>query len=141
MRMINKVLGRFGLQLVNKVEAETSAAINEANIEAHRGTIRDLQQEMSEMRERNRELLKRMARHVASAHYYNLGKEGLVLDLKDPRDLARAQALAARADVVIKSARPGVMTKLGLGFDAVKALNPGVVYELPEVLPPRSVSR
>ena len=64
----------------------------------------------------------------ASAHYYNLGKEGLVLDLKDPRDLARAQALAARADVVIKSARPGVMTKLGLGFDAVKALNPGVVY-------------
>lgn len=70
MRMINKVLGRFGLQLVNKVEAEASATINEANMEAHRGTIRDLQQEMSEMRERNRELLKRMARHVASAHYY-----------------------------------------------------------------------
>jgi uncharacterized membrane protein YgaE (UPF0421/DUF939 family) len=70
MRMINKLLGRFGLQLVNKVDAETSAAINEANIEAFRGTINDLQREMTEMRERNRELLKRMARHTASAHYY-----------------------------------------------------------------------
>jgi crotonobetainyl-CoA:carnitine CoA-transferase CaiB-like acyl-CoA transferase len=64
----------------------------------------------------------------ASAHYYNLGKEGLVLDLKNPRDLARALALAARADVVVESARPGVMAKLGLGFEAVKALNPAVVY-------------
>lgn len=70
MRMINKLLAGFGLQLVNKVDAETSAAINEANMEAHRGTIRNLQEEISGMRERNRELMKRMARHVASAHYY-----------------------------------------------------------------------
>lgn len=70
MRMINKLLGRFGLQLVNKVDADTTSAINEANIEAFRGTINDLQREMTEMRERNRELLKRMARHTASAHYY-----------------------------------------------------------------------
>jgi uncharacterized membrane protein YgaE (UPF0421/DUF939 family) len=68
--MINKLLGRFGLQLVNKVDVQTASAINEANIEAFRGTINDLQREMTEMRERNRELLKRMARHVASAHYY-----------------------------------------------------------------------
>jgi crotonobetainyl-CoA:carnitine CoA-transferase CaiB-like acyl-CoA transferase len=64
----------------------------------------------------------------ASAHYYNLGKEGLVLDLKAPRDLARALALAGKADVVIESARPGVMAKLGLGFAAVKAVNPRVIY-------------
>lgn len=64
----------------------------------------------------------------ASAHYYNLGKEGLVLDLKAPADLRRALALAARADVVIESARPGAMRRLGLGFEAVRALNPGVVY-------------
>lgn len=70
MRMINKLLGRFGLQLVNKVDADTASAINEANLEAHRGTIRNLQEEISGMRERNRELMKRMARHVASAHYY-----------------------------------------------------------------------
>lgn len=70
MRMMNKVLGWFGLQLVNKVDAETSSTINEANMEALRGTIRDLQEEISGMRDRNRELLKRMARHTASAHYY-----------------------------------------------------------------------
>jgi crotonobetainyl-CoA:carnitine CoA-transferase CaiB-like acyl-CoA transferase len=64
----------------------------------------------------------------ASAHYYNLGKESVTLDLKAPRNLARALALAARADVVIESARPGVMDRLGLGFEAVRALNPGVVY-------------
>jgi len=64
----------------------------------------------------------------ASAHYYNLGKESVTLDLKAPRDLARALKLAARADVVIESARPGVMDRLGLGFEAVRALNPGVVY-------------
>jgi len=64
----------------------------------------------------------------ASAHYYNLGKEGLVLDLKVAQDLRRAQALAAKADVVIESFRPGVMAKLGLGFDAVRALNPAAVY-------------
>ena len=64
----------------------------------------------------------------ASAHYYNLGKEGLVLDLKDPRDLGRARALAARADVVAESNRPGVMDKLGLGFETIRALNPAVIY-------------
>jgi uncharacterized protein involved in exopolysaccharide biosynthesis len=70
MRMINKLLAGFGLQLVNKVDAETCAAINEANVEAFRGTINDLQREITETRERNRELLKRVARHVASVHYY-----------------------------------------------------------------------
>lgn len=64
----------------------------------------------------------------ANAHFYNLGKEGVALDLKDPRDRDRALALAARADVVVESARPGVMVRLGLGFEAVKALNPGVIY-------------
>ena len=64
----------------------------------------------------------------ASAIYYNLGKQSLVLDLKDPSDLERALALAARADVLIESARPGAMRKLGLGFDAVKAVNSAILY-------------
>lgn len=63
-----------------------------------------------------------------SALYYNLGKESLVLDLKHPRDLDRALALASRADVVIESARPGAMAKLGLGFEAVRARNARVIY-------------
>ena len=64
----------------------------------------------------------------ASALYYNLGKESLVLDLKLARDLGRALALAARADVVIESSRPGAMAKLGLGFEAVRARNAAVIY-------------
>ncbi|WP_340109593.1 CoA transferase [Pikeienuella sp. HZG-20] len=64
----------------------------------------------------------------ASSLYYNRGKESLLLDLKTPRALAAALSLAARADVLIESARPGAMAKLGLGFEAVRALNPGVVY-------------
>ncbi|MDH3666427.1 MAG: CoA transferase [Paracoccaceae bacterium] len=64
----------------------------------------------------------------ASAIYYNLGKESLVLDLKSPDDLARALALAARADVMIESARPGAIEKLGLGFDAVCAVNSAIQY-------------
>lgn len=63
-----------------------------------------------------------------SAIYYNLGKESLVLDLKQAGDLDRALALAAKADVVIESSRPGTMTKLGIGFETVRARNPGVIY-------------
>ena len=64
----------------------------------------------------------------ASALFYNLGKESVVLDLKAERGRERALALAARADVVIESGRPGVMDGLGLGFEAVRARNAGVVY-------------
>jgi CoA:oxalate CoA-transferase len=63
-----------------------------------------------------------------SALYYNLGKESLVLDLKQPQDLDRALALSATADVVIESSRPGTMAKLGLSFEAVRARNPSVIY-------------
>jgi CoA:oxalate CoA-transferase len=64
----------------------------------------------------------------AGALYYNLGKESLVLDLKQPRGLDQAVALATRADVVIQSARPGVMSRLGLGYVAVRQRNPSVIY-------------
>jgi crotonobetainyl-CoA:carnitine CoA-transferase CaiB-like acyl-CoA transferase len=60
--------------------------------------------------------------------YYNLGKESVTLDLKTPAGVAAALAIAERADVVLESARPGVMERLGLGFEAVRARNPRVVY-------------
>lgn len=60
--------------------------------------------------------------------YYNLGKESITLDLKSEAGLANAKALAAQADVLLESARPGVTERLGLGFEAVKALNPKIVY-------------
>jgi alpha-methylacyl-CoA racemase len=55
-------------------------------------------------------------------------KRGLVLDLKDPVDRARALELAAGADVVVEGFRPGVVDRLGVGYEQVRAVNPGVVY-------------
>jgi len=65
-----------------------------------------------------------------SAHYlyYNFGKEVVDLDVKSPDDLALVLRIAERADVVMQSARPGVMERLGLGFEAIRALNPSVQY-------------
>ncbi|WP_427869424.1 CaiB/BaiF CoA transferase family protein [Leucobacter luti] len=58
----------------------------------------------------------------------NRGKRSVVCDLRDPEGLARARELAATADVVIENFKPGTMEKFGLGYDAVAAENPGVVY-------------
>jgi crotonobetainyl-CoA:carnitine CoA-transferase CaiB-like acyl-CoA transferase len=56
------------------------------------------------------------------------GKRSIQLDLKAPDDLALALKLATEADVVVESFRPGVADRLGLGYAAVSALNPRVVY-------------
>ncbi|SPF78124.1 CaiB/BaiF CoA transferase family protein [Pseudoprimorskyibacter insulae] len=58
----------------------------------------------------------------------NSGKKSVVLDLKSDGGLAHAQRLMASSDVVIENFRPGVMDRLGLGFQAAKALRPGIVY-------------
>ena len=60
--------------------------------------------------------------------YYNLGKETISLDLKTPEGLAAARAIAAKADVMVESARPGATERLGLGFNAVREINPSIVY-------------
>ena len=69
--------------------------------------------------------------HEEGATYYlglNRNKRSVRLDLKDPGDLALAKRLAARADVVVESFRPGTIDRLGLGYDDVAPGNPGVVY-------------
>jgi crotonobetainyl-CoA:carnitine CoA-transferase CaiB-like acyl-CoA transferase len=58
----------------------------------------------------------------------NRNKDGLVLDLRDPRDLARARQLAHEADVLVENFRPGVMQRFGLGYEDLRDLNPGLVY-------------
>ncbi|MBK6674151.1 MAG: CoA transferase [Proteobacteria bacterium] len=58
----------------------------------------------------------------------NAGKKSIVLDLKNPDDLAQARSLVGRCDVLVENFRPGVMQRLGLDYPAVKALNPSVVY-------------
>ncbi len=57
----------------------------------------------------------------------NNGKQSLVLDLKQPTDLARLKALIAKADVFIETWRPRVSTALGLGFAENSKLNPRLV--------------
>jgi len=58
----------------------------------------------------------------------NRNKQSVVLDLKNPQDLAIAKDLVRGADVVIENNRPGVMDRLGLGYAALSALNPALVY-------------
>ncbi|GAB3491446.1 CaiB/BaiF CoA transferase family protein [Nocardiopsis coralliicola] len=65
------------------------------------------------------------------AAYYlavNRGKRSLAADIKDPEALEAVRALCAGSDVVIQNFRPGVADRLGLGYDAVRALNPAAVY-------------
>ncbi len=58
----------------------------------------------------------------------NRNKASVVLDLHDPEDAAHALTLAAGADVVVENFRPGLMERFGLGYDDVRARNPGVVF-------------
>ncbi len=56
------------------------------------------------------------------------GKRCIALNLKQPAAREALLVLAARADVVVEAFRPGVVERLGVGYDAVRARNPGVVY-------------
>ncbi|MBT2663529.1 CaiB/BaiF CoA-transferase family protein [Bacillus sp. ISL-45] len=64
--------------------------------------------------------------YVFNAH--NRGKKSIVINLKQAEGKLLALDLLARADVVVESFRPGVMDKLGLGYEAVKKVNSGIVY-------------
>jgi crotonobetainyl-CoA:carnitine CoA-transferase CaiB-like acyl-CoA transferase len=58
----------------------------------------------------------------------NRNKRSLALDLKQAADHARFLALAREAHVVVESFRPGVADRLGIGYAALRALNPDLVY-------------
>ena len=58
----------------------------------------------------------------------NRNKASIALDLGDPADRAIALAIAARADVVVENHKPGSLTRFGLDYDQVRAVNPAVVY-------------
>ena len=59
---------------------------------------------------------------------YNRNKKSLCLDLKSPEGLAIARRLCGSADVVVENFRAGTMDKLGLGYEALSADNPRLVY-------------
>jgi crotonobetainyl-CoA:carnitine CoA-transferase CaiB-like acyl-CoA transferase len=58
----------------------------------------------------------------------NAGKKSLTLNLKDATAREAARRLIARADVVLENFRPGVMARLGLDYESVRALQPRMIY-------------
>ena len=65
------------------------------------------------------------------SHYFlsvNRGKKSIVIDLKTEAGVALAKDLAAKCDVLIENYRPGVMDRLGLGYQALSAINPRLIY-------------
>jgi crotonobetainyl-CoA:carnitine CoA-transferase CaiB-like acyl-CoA transferase len=58
----------------------------------------------------------------------NRGKKSVVMDLKNPREREALLRMAETADVFVESFRPGVVDRLGVGYDQLRARNPGIVY-------------
>ena len=75
-------------------------------------------------------------RHVGSSrngfsgffHMLNRGKKSIALDLAKPEAIEIVQELAAISDVVIQNFRPGVVDRLGVGYEQLSANNPGLIY-------------
>ena len=61
-------------------------------------------------------------------HYLNLSKKAMAIDLKNPKGLEIFKELVKVSDVVVQNFSPGTMERLGLGYDVLKELNPGIIY-------------
>ena len=58
----------------------------------------------------------------------NRSKRSLTIDLKHPEGVATLRSLVATADVLVQNFRPGVVERLGIGYEALREVNPGLVY-------------
>jgi crotonobetainyl-CoA:carnitine CoA-transferase CaiB-like acyl-CoA transferase len=68
---------------------------------------------------------------AGESHYFlsvNRGKKSIVVDLKTAAGVALVKDLAAKCDILIENYRPGVMDRLGLGYEALSAVNPRLIY-------------
>lgn len=61
-------------------------------------------------------------------HLLNAGKESIAIDLKARDAFDRLRPLIAQADIVVEQFRPGVMDRLGFGYDTLRAVNPRLIY-------------
>jgi CoA:oxalate CoA-transferase len=61
-------------------------------------------------------------------HAINRNKESYAADLKNEEDLKKIKLLIAKTDVMLHNFRPGVMERLGLDYETVKAINPSIIY-------------
>ncbi|TNE35507.1 MAG: CoA transferase [Alphaproteobacteria bacterium] len=60
--------------------------------------------------------------------HLNCGKKSIAVDLKSPEGAALVRELVAECDVVVENFRPGVMDRLGLGYESLSAENPALIY-------------
>jgi formyl-CoA transferase len=61
-------------------------------------------------------------------HQFNANKKSVTLNLKSPKGLEIVRELLKKADVTVENMAPGTIERLGLGYDEVKKLNPGIIY-------------
>ncbi|MEQ8422396.1 MAG: CoA transferase [Arenibacter algicola] len=59
---------------------------------------------------------------------FNRNKRSIALNLKDPEGVKIAKSIIAKADILVENFRPGVMDRLGLGYEEIKKTNPKLVY-------------
>src|SRR5580704_12785319 len=59
---------------------------------------------------------------------FNANKKSVTFNLKSERVLALVKNMAEKADVMIENMAPGTIERIGLGYDAIRALNPGIIY-------------
>src|ERR1700730_16478492 len=61
-------------------------------------------------------------------HMFNANKKSITVDLKSPRGLDLVKDMLRQADVGVENMAPGTIERLGLGYDVVRELNPGIIY-------------
>src|SRR3984957_16431200 len=61
-------------------------------------------------------------------HVFNANKRSMTVNLKSPKGLALVKDMLRQADVCIENFAPGAIERLGLGYDIVRELNPGIIY-------------
>lgn len=66
---------------------------------------------------------------ISACHaYLNRSKKSLAVDLKKPEGVELVKKLVQQYDIVVEQFRPGVMDRLGVGYEALKAANPKIIY-------------
>lgn len=74
-------------------------------------------------------LMPPMQAGVSACHaFLNRSKRGIAVDLKKPEGVEVIKKLVAEYDIVVEQFRPGVMERLGVGYEALKAINPRIIY-------------
>lgn len=75
-----------------------------------------------------RHYVPKWGRDAVGFHLLNRGKKSLAINLKDRQQITLMEPLLREADVILEQFRPGVMDRLGLGYKAIKAINPKIIY-------------